>query len=48
MASAIFAGSSGTPISDGSVEIHLNFGDAAREVIMPGPRRVLLSTIGQR
>jgi len=33
---------------DGSVDVHLNFGDAARRVILPAPRRVLLSTVPER
>jgi alpha-glucosidase len=33
---------------DGSVEVHLNFGDATGEVSLPGPRQVLLSTILER
>jgi alpha-glucosidase len=30
---------------DGSVEVHLNFGDRAREVELAGPRRIALSTV---
>jgi alpha-glucosidase len=30
---------------DGSVEVHLNFADRAREVELAGPRRIVLSTV---
>ena len=30
---------------DGSVEVHLNFGDRPREVELAGPRRIVLSTV---
>jgi alpha-glucosidase len=30
---------------DGSVEVHLNFGDHAREVELAGPRQIVLSTV---
>jgi alpha-glucosidase len=33
---------------EGSVEIHLNFGEAPREVNLPGARTILMSTAGGR